>query len=478
MEQQGNNKRFVIDMGWYLLGTMIPMGVGFIKTPIFTRYFTPEEYGYLGLITITFSYISIFLYSWLSSCLWRYYNAFKHKNDLSGLYSNMFFLFLVSSLLMLFISGVWYVIADKTLVKQLILLSFAQFVYKEFISLYLITIRLEGRALRYNLIHSSRAILSFVVLYVMTFVMHYRITSVLISAILVDVAVLFVVVFLGNEKVRISLKKISKETMRLLLKFGSIGLVSNFFFLLITSSDRYIIALYNDMSTVGIYNQVYNICQLSVVALVTVYFNTINPKLNKELELNFNNANSLMANYIFVFFMFGLPIVTYLSMFPKQIAMILLGEEFRSGYTLMPYIFISAFLYGLFLFIEVKFKFADKLRNIAIGVILASILNIILNFTLIPLYGYQWAAISTLIAYIVIIIYFFGQDTLGFFKNKTFARYTVLFLAVLLSQVAFDYYIRTQIQLNFWQTIVEVLIFGLIYFGVIYKPLKKLKIPV
>jgi len=47
---EGNNKRFIVDMGWYLLGTLIPMGVGFVKTPIFTRYFTPEEYGYLGLV--------------------------------------------------------------------------------------------------------------------------------------------------------------------------------------------------------------------------------------------------------------------------------------------------------------------------------------------------------------------------------------------------------------------------------------------
>lgn len=478
MEHQGNNKRFVIDMGWYLLGTMVPMGVGFIKTPIFTRYFTPEEYGYLGLITITFSYISIFLYSWLSSCLWRYYNAYKHKNELSSLYSNLFFLFLSASVVMLFISAIWSVIADKTLVKQLILLSFAQFIFKEFISLYLITVRLEGKALRYNLIHTSRAILSFVVLYVMTFEMHYRITSVLISAIAVDVAVMMVVVFVGNEKIRIAFRNVSKETLGLLLKFGSIGLVSNFFFMLISSSDRYIIALYNDMATVGIYNQVYNICQLSVVALVTVYFNTINPKLNKELELNFEKANSLMTNYLFVYFMFGFPLITYLSMFPKQISMILLGEEFRSGYSLMPYIFISAFLYGLFLFIEVKFKFADKLRNIAIGVILASVLNILLNFTLIPLYGYQWAAISTLIAYVVIILFFFGQDTLGFFRNKSFTWYSVIFLVVLIVQVAVDYYIRKHIQLNVGQTIVEVIIFGSIYFGIIYKPLKKLKIPV
>lgn len=477
-DQKGNNKQFVIDMGWYLLGTLIPMGVGFIKTPIFTRYFTPEEYGYLGLITITFTYVSIFLYSWLSSCLWRYYNAFKNKDNLRGLYTNMLLLFAGASLLLFFISISWSFIAENVLVKQLILLSFTQFVFKELIGLYMIIVRLEGRVLKYNLVHTSRAVLSFALLYVMTFVYHYRITSVLISAIAIDVLVLIVIYFIGKENIRISIRSVSKATLQLLLKFGSIGLISNFFFLLITSSDRYIIAIFADISTVGIYNQVYNISQLSVVALVTVYFNTINPRLNRELEVNFKQSDKLIANYIYVFFLFGLPVITYLSMFPRQIAWVLLGEEFRSGYAVMPYIFVSAYLYGLFLFIEVKFKFADKLKNLAFGVILASLLNIVLNFTLIPLYGYKWAAISTLIAYAVIIIYFYGQDSVGFFKGRIFIRPTLLFLVILGGQILLDYWIREFYPLNFWQTVVEVIVFLLIYFGLTYHNIRKLNIPI
>lgn len=465
-------------MGWYLLGTFIPMGVGFIKTPIFTRYFTPEEYGYLGLITITFTYISIFIYSWLSSCLWRYYNAYKVKNDLKGLYTNMFFLFAIASLLLLVISGTWSVIAETGLVKKLILLSFIQFVFKELIGLYLIIVRLEGRVLKYNLVHTSRAIFSFVLLYVMTFVFHYRITSVLISAIAIDAIVLLVIILLGQEKIRIAMSALSKVILKQLLRFGSIGLVSNFFFLLITSSDRYIIALFTDISTVGIYNQVYNISQLSVVALVTVYFNTINPRLNKELEVNFKQANKFLSNYIFIFFLFGLPVVTWLSMFPREIAWILLGEEFRSGYSVMPYVFVSAYLYGLFLFIEVKFKFADKLKNIAIGVILASIINIILNFTLIPLYGYKWAAISTLFAYAIIIIYFFGQDSVGYFKEKTFSGPTLLFLVILGVEVIADHFIRKYYAVNLGLTFAEIIVFALIYFGLTYRYIRKLNIPI
>ena len=102
MVKTENSKGFLTDMGWYLGGAVVPMVVGFFKTPIFTRYFTPEEYGYLGLIMITFSYISIFLYSWLSSCLWRYYNAYKLKNDLKTLYSNLLGIFLIASVALLF----------------------------------------------------------------------------------------------------------------------------------------------------------------------------------------------------------------------------------------------------------------------------------------------------------------------------------------------------------------------------------------
>ena len=465
-------------MGWYLLGTVIPMGVGFFKTPIFTRYFTPEEYGYLGLITITFSYFSIFLYSWLAGCLWRYYNAYKNNNDLRNLYSNLLFVYSGASFVLLIISGVWYVMADNPLVKQLILLSFIQFFIKEFIGLYLIVIRLEGKALTYNLFHSGRAVLSFGLLYVMTFGYHFRIVSVILSVIVIDILALIFILIFVRENLAFSIKSISRKTLKVLYRFGSIGLIANFCFLLISSSDRYIIALFGSMDDVGIYNQVYNISQLSVVALVTVFFNTVNPKLNKELEVNFENSNRLISTYVYVFLLFGLPIITYFSLFSEQMAFVLLGEKFRSGYTIMPYVFISAFLYGLFLFIEIKFKFAEKLKNIATGMILASIINIGLNFLFIPLYGYKWAAITTFVSYLLLFFYFYTQDSLEFLKNRHFVKNILIGLLVLMIQVIIDLVLRANYSINLWFTIIEAMLFLSIYFGIFSKEIRSLKIPV
>jgi len=454
------------------------MGVGFFKTPIFTRYFTPEEYGFLGLITITFSYFSIFLYSWLASCLWRYYNAYKNKNDLKNLYSNLFFIYLGASIVLLIIAGIWYATAENPLVKQLIVLSFFLYFIKEFIGLYLIVIRLEGKALTYNLIHSGRAVLSFGLLYVMTFVYHQRITSVLLSSIYIDIVVLIFILLFVRKNLAFSIRSISRKTLMVLYRFGSIGLIANFCFLLISSSDRYIIALFCTVDDVGIYNQVYNISQLSVVALVTVFFNTVNPKLNKELEVNFEGSNQLSSNYLFVLLLFGLPIITYFSLFSKQIAYVLLGEEFRGGYTIMPYVFISAFLYGLFLFIEIKFKFAEKLKDIAIGMIIASIINVGLNFIFIPMYGYKWAAITTFISYLFLFLYFYIQDSLGFLKNPHFVKKVIFSLLILLTQVIIDLTLRSFYSINIWYTILEGIIFFVIYLGIFKNEIRSLKIPV
>ncbi|MCD4684185.1 MAG: oligosaccharide flippase family protein, partial [Bacteroidales bacterium] len=362
--------------------------------------------------------------------------------------------------------------------KQLIILSFVQFFIKEFIGLYLIIIRLEGKALKYNIIHSSRAILGFALLYIMTFGYQYRITSVLISVIIIDLLALIFIALFSKENIGFSIKSISKKTLLVLYRFGSIGLIANFCFLIMTSGDRYIIALFSDMATVGIYNQVYNISQLSVVALVTVFFNTINPVLNRELEVNFEKSNELISKYLFVYLLFGLPLITYFSLFSKEISIILLGEEFRSGYTIMPYVFISAFLYGLFLFLEIKFKFAEKLKNIAIGVVAASVLNIILNFIFIPLYGYKWAAITTFISYLFLTLYFYLQDSAGFFRNIIYLKQVGIFLTIIILQIIVDSIIRKFYLLNVWQTILEGSLFLLMYLLLLRKQIRNIKIPV
>src|SRR5690606_17720404 len=104
MEKVKKNKLFFHDLSWYMVGAMIPMLLNLIKTPILTRHYTTDDFGYLGLMMTTFGYLSTISFSWLASCIWRYYNEFSKRIGLNILFSNILFLFVVSSVLLLVLS--------------------------------------------------------------------------------------------------------------------------------------------------------------------------------------------------------------------------------------------------------------------------------------------------------------------------------------------------------------------------------------
>lgn len=458
-----NKQSFCQDFLWYFTGSIVPAVISLIKLPIFTRYFTAEEYGYFTLISGTFMYFSMFIFSWIASCLWRFYTEAKNENRLNELYSNLFFLASAGTIILLLISLVWITMANSRLVILLVSLSFFQLVTGQILSIYLITVRIEGKALFYNVIYSIQALGAFGLLFLLAFQFNSRIESILTGQVIINLLLIFYLILRLKRPRKISLKAVSLGYLGQLLTYGSVGLLTNFCILLLTTSDRYIIALYSEMRDVGIYNQIYALGQFSVYYLVTVFFNTINPDFLKILTSKKETKNLQINSYIKLFVLILLPLTFYFSLFSKQIANILLGEEFRSGYRIIPFIMFSSFIYGLTLFSETKLKFEKSYRNVLLGVIISTALNIILNFLLIPIFGYQAAAVTTLFSYICLFLFF----NLG---NKRLLNFDVFYLKILfllIVQGFFDLMIRKvfNVQINELFTIIEGLIFLLIYFG-------------
>lgn len=160
------------DFLWYLYGAAIPIILSFIKSPIFTRYFTPEEYGIYGLISITFSFVSVLIYSWICNCIWRYYNKFKNENNLNVFYLNILFMFLISSAVSFIFCLIWIAISKDKLTDWLIILTLIQTVFNQLIALYMIIIRLQGKSKTYNLYNTTTVVSSFILCIPLCFHIH------------------------------------------------------------------------------------------------------------------------------------------------------------------------------------------------------------------------------------------------------------------------------------------------------------------
>ncbi len=427
------NKSFLKDFSWYFLGSFVPLLIGFIKTPVFTRHFNKEEYGYLGLVSLTFTYFGMLLFSWIGSCIWRYYSKYEAERALKNLYSNLLFLYIIAFIVLLMVSASWYMVAENTLVKQMIFYSFFQILFNQLFLFYMVIVRLKGKAKFYTIFQSFKAFLSILIALFLVFKFDANISALISSLAIIDVLAILFLVIINPAEVTFNVKLIKRENLKELVIYGSAGLIINIGFLVITSSDRYFIYLLSNLETVGIYDQVYKISQISVVVLVTIFFNTINPTLLKELETNFNKSIDLIQKYIKTFIVYGLPIITYLSLFSKDIATILLGHEFRVGYTIMPFVFFAAYIHGLSNFYELRLKFSNQLKKLSTIIISAAILNIILNYIFISLYGYKWAAVTTAITYILLVLtfHFFDKKVFKFSRSDYYSGYQIILFLVL-----------------------------------------------
>jgi O-antigen/teichoic acid export membrane protein len=191
------------------------------------------------------------------------------------------------------------------------------------------------------------------------------------------------------------------------LHFGGKTIIISLLLLGIVSSDRYIISYYDTIEHVGIYNQLYKFSELSIGAVIMVLYGFINPILTVKFEKNLIKSDKLILKYFVMISLISIPIIVILSVFAKPISAILFHESFAKYYYLIPFILISAYLYGLVNLIELKLKFENKMNIIILFYSICLIMNIILNVFFIPKYGFQFAALSTLITYIIMLVFFY-----------------------------------------------------------------------
>lgn len=462
----------VKDIGWYLVGAAIPMIVSVIRSPVFTRYFTPEEYGDYSLVFITINIVSVFLYTWLSNSVWRFYFKYKKSGELSSFYPSLLILIFTATIIFSLIVLPWAFLQENVLISRLIILLFLQTFLNQLTSIVLIIIRLENKSGLYNTIHSTRAILSFFVQLILTFQFNFRIEAIPIATMLIELLILLVMIKPILKNVIINFKKITKTVLLEIGKYSIPGIVTNLSIVLLTFSDRYIISIFCDVGQVGIYNQIYNFSQISILALVQVFFSVINPDFLKTLEYFPDKIYKYLSQYYKYYLILILPITFYMSIFAKPISTIFFGEDFREGYDMIPYVAFSAFINGFILFKDTKFKFEKKYKLVSIGFIIATLSNVGLNFLLIPLFGYKMAALTTLISYFILYLYYYLNDNIKIAHNRPYLIIAGKTIGLLLLQAIIDYLIKKlfKIELNILFSIIEGTIFLLVYIWIIVIP--------
>lgn len=471
---KSNINKLYKDLAWYFSGNIVPLLIAVIKSPIFTRHYSPVEYGNYTIVTVTFSILSLVLFTSISSCIWRFYNQYKLKSRLSSFFGMLIVFYGASIALLGLISITWFRLSIGEAFHNLILISFIQFVSNEIILIFMIILKLEKKSGSYTILNSARIVLTFIVLLLFAFTYNMGIESLIMSAVIINIIFLLSFIITTYKTINFSFD-FKKNEYKELLNFGLISILIKLGLTLLVSSDRYFIKIFDSIENVGIYNQVYNIGQISLDSLIIVFFSSISPILNEHLTLNTERCSKLIRRHLKIYIQYFTPLLVYLIMYYETIVTILLGPEFQSGGSILPFIFISSYIYGLTTFFELKLKFKNRMKLLLFGIITALLVNCLLNAILIPEYGYKSAAITTLIGYSILFLTYWFKNSFNYFRYQSNNKHFLIIAAILIVESIIHFYLSKfgVIEPTIVHTLIEGSVFAVVYLLIIYRYNKK-----
>lgn len=166
-------------------------------------------------------------------------------------------------------------------------------------------------------------------------------------------------------------------------------------------SDRLMISQLQSNTEVGIYTTIY-----SLGSLPTFFWSAINmayiPYLFEKIE-NTTEYESVRKSSNLIISLYGVTIV-FISLFSPEIIRIFATNDYMEAVDIVPIIALAVFYIAIANLYSNILLYYKKTNYIMICTIVAAIVNVTLNYVLIPVKGYKAASYTTLISYLIMAV--------------------------------------------------------------------------
>lgn len=386
----------------YTLGAFFQKGIAFLLLPFFTKYFNTSDYGILSMIYSLVSIYTIFITLKPSLMIIPLYSTWgdrKIKEYITGFIVNSAAsLIIIGSISILILPQVISIITPE-ICLIIILIAFFQGPIEIKEAIYLV----KEMPLRYLKLQLSRNLLSLIIAIFLVGRLGYGWQGKFIPELIISVLISLVILFdFWGEKLldlsRYSLT-VTKNIISYLtpLTFHALGLV------LMQNIDRLIIIQLLNVEANGIYSVGYTLGALLGIihdALLKVW----SPKFYRGMNINSESYLKKFKNFKLLYIIGSIILLVIYLLIDNFVFEIMVDTKFNLGKKVIPFIALGITFEGIRKLYVGHLYFAKRLKSIAMITFSSGILNIILNYMLIPNFGIKGAAAATMGAYFVTLI--------------------------------------------------------------------------
>jgi O-antigen/teichoic acid export membrane protein len=377
---------------------------GLILLPIFTRTLGASDYGIWSLIFVTFAVLQPFIILGLNSPILRFLSSQKKEKIVQGVITVVIVVIFTGTIasIILFLSSD--IIANNILKEpsaSYIIKIAAPFIILDSLNTIILgSFRVFGMIKKYAAIVIVKTTLEIglIIFFVLSgFGLVGAILSLIISAVISLIIMLFCI---------ISYAGIARPDFLLLKPYLLFGLplipitLAQF---VIEISDRYVVGFFMGAEKVGIYSAAYGI-GIIPLALSTYLVYILGPTVYDLHDNGKIDKAKMYLSYSWKYLlMLSIPSAFGLTILARPLLLSMTTTTFvNDGIYIIPLVVASIVVWGMEQIFGVSLMIFKRRKIFIIAFISGAVTNFVLNIIFVPRYGIITAAVTTLIAYIIL----------------------------------------------------------------------------
>jgi O-antigen/teichoic acid export membrane protein len=391
----------------YGASSIIARTISVFLVPIYTRIFTPYDYGIIAMVQAIVGFLSLFLGLGAEASVGAYFYDRKEPSSQRRLIASYIFLQIATAILL---GSLLVILRDPVAQNFLgqrensfyLILGAGILFFSSLQGVIFNLFRLLRKPITLMILNTVVSLLQIGGAFVLVVILRIGITGSLLGQML-GYAVGFVV---GGYLLRgwLNLKEVHREEIRGMIRLGIPYLISCVAIWSIGTLNRFFLEGYLSLKEVGFFSLANSLSQ--VFALLTGAFQMAFGPYALSIK-DQENARRIYSQVLTLFLVFGFGAGLFFSLFAPEMILILATPTYLPAREAVPYLVLYLLGVALGYIASIGSWIAKRTQNLLLPTLLGGAVSLVGNVFLIPLLGMRGSALASVLGQGVYVAYLF-----------------------------------------------------------------------
>jgi O-antigen/teichoic acid export membrane protein len=381
--------------------------VSFLLLPLYAKFLTPEDYGYLAIFSVFQSVVEITAVFGLSSGLFRYYLMAKDTEEQqivknTGFWTQTLFVFFLSILAFPFVGQFSQLLFGSPEFSAFLTMVIATGILSALGGFVFSFMRAERKTILFAAVQVAKvALLALSNIYFVV-ILHKSYAGIIMGNLIVFAVITVLLLIWFSRFIGFSF---SFAYFKKLIIFVSPIYVVNVFFFLLNLSDRFFLNHFLSPTEVGLYSFGSKLGSIVMIGVITPFSTAVVPyALSIAKEDHFKDTYAKIMKYFLLILVFLSLCIFYFS---KEIVAVISNRSYADASGVIGPILLSNIFYGLYYNLSIAIDIVERTYLATFVVVTGAVVSLALNYFTIPFLGMYGSVLASCVSNSVLVVFMY-----------------------------------------------------------------------